>query len=70
MSTYNEHLEFLKRQEVGAIAELQGFISAQWANQVTPYSNLDPYAQQRFEHGYEDGKAILVVERTERETNP
>jgi hypothetical protein len=70
MSTYNEHLAFLRKQEVGAIAELQGFVSAQWADTVKPYSNLDLYAQQRFTQGYEDGKAILEVERTERETNP
>ena len=70
MSTYAEHRAWLQKMEAGAIAELQGFISARWATKPAPYSHENPYAQQRFEQGYEDGKAILSVERTERETNP
>jgi hypothetical protein len=70
MSTYVEHLEWLKKQERGAIAELQGFIWANLSATCLPYSQYDPYEQQRFEQGFEDGKAILAVERSERETNP
>jgi len=69
MVTYNEHLAWLKQQQVGAMAEFHGFINAQWATKPAPYSQ-DPYVQQRFESGYEDGKMMLSVDRTERETNP
>jgi hypothetical protein len=62
MVTYNEHLDWLKRQVLGAEAEVQGFLSAAVTDRLLPFSK-DPYLQQRFAQGYEDGRMKLLDER-------
>ena len=74
--TYQEHLDFLIKQEAGARAERYGFVDAKMANATAgmPLSRPVPqwsipiisdYEQMRYKQGYEDGKAMLSIERTE-----
>jgi hypothetical protein len=63
MVTYDEHLAWLKRQVLGAEAEVQGFLSAAVTDRLLPFSK-DPYLQQRFAMGYEDGRMKLIDQRT------
>ena len=58
--TYQEHLEFLVKQEMGARAERYGFVDAR-LHVTAPFSG-DPYEQQRYQQGYEDGKVMLSVQ--------
>lgn len=58
--TYDAHLEWLIRQEAGARAERYGFVDARLSI-TAPFSG-DPYEQQRYQQGYEDGKIMLNVE--------
>ena len=59
--TYDEHLEFLIRQERGARAERQGFLDAKsfptWTNPVN--FTKDEKEQQRYNMGWENGKTML-----------
>ena len=58
--TYDEHLQFLIRQEEGARAERYGFFDAQL--QVTVTQTFDSkYELMRYQQGYEDGTAMLSV---------
>ena len=62
--SYDEHLAFLVRQEMGARAERYGFVDAK-LHVTTGVSELmfsSEYEQMRYQQGYEDGKAILSVE--------
>lgn len=60
--TYDEHLEFLIRQERGARAERQGFLDAKsfkdWTKPVT--FTKDEKEQARYNMGWENGKAMLT----------
>lgn len=58
--TYDEHLDWLRRQELGARAERYGFVDAR-LKITAPFSG-DSYEQQRYQMGYEDGKIMLQVE--------
>lgn len=71
IASYQEHLDFLIRQEAGARAERYGFVDAKMANATAgmPLSRPVPqwsipiisdYEQMRYKQGYEDGKAILM----------
>ena len=59
--SYEEHLAFLRRQELGARAERYGFVDARLSI-TAPFSG-DAYEQQRYQQGYEDGKIMLQVEQ-------
>ena len=60
--SYQEHLDFLIRQEAGARAERYGFVDAKllFAGTIEMFEN--EYERMRYQQGYEDGKAILSVE--------
>lgn len=58
--TYQEHLEWLIRQEAGARAERYGFVDARL--KITAKFSGDSYEQQRYQQGYADGKIMLQVE--------
>lgn len=62
--SYQEHLQWLIRQEVGALAERYGFEGAKFYPALLTFSS-DEYEQMRYRQGYEDGRSMLATERTE-----
>ena len=56
--TYDEHLQFLIRQEEGARAERYGFFDAKLSVTVTQTFDSE-YELMRYRQGYEDGKALV-----------
>lgn len=64
MVTYDEHLEWLIRQERGARAERQGFLDAKSFPDWTKPVNFtkDEREQQRYNLGWENGKTMLKVD--------
>ena len=64
--TYQQHLEIRRRWMQGAEAEFWGWVGAK-EKKLLPYSK-DPYLQQRYEQGREDGQTALMCDalRTER----
>lgn len=58
MISYDQHLEFLIRQSIGARSELQGFRDAKEFERLHVFSS-DKYEQGRYADGYHDGKAKL-----------
>lgn len=61
MVTYDEHLEFLVKQEMGARAERTGFQMARQCKSALTYSSNE-YEQRRYAQGFEDGHAMLMQE--------
>jgi uncharacterized membrane protein len=59
--TYEAHLEFLIKQEMGARAERYGFVDAKLCVAV-PLPFDSEYETMRYQQGYEDGKAIFEIE--------
>jgi hypothetical protein len=57
--TYDEHLAFLVKMEMGARAERYGFVDAKLPVPVTVLFGDDTYEQMRYRQGYEDGKMLL-----------
>ena len=58
--SYQEHLDWLIRQEAGARAERYGFFDARL--HVTVTQTFDSkYELMRYQQGYEDGTAMLSV---------
>lgn len=66
MVTYDEHLEWLIRQERCARAERQGFLDAKsfpdWTKPVV--FTKDEREQQRYNLGWENGKTMLENGKT------
>lgn len=57
---YQERLEWLIRQQIGARAERYGFVDAS-LGVTAPFSG-DDYEQMRYKQGFDDGRAILEIE--------
>ena len=58
---YQEHLEWLIRQEAGARAERYGFVDARLhVNVPMPFDS--EYETMRYRQGHEDGKAMIACE--------
>ena len=66
-ATYDEHLEWLIRQERGARAERQGFVDAksfpEWTKPVA--FTKDEREQQRYHLGWENGQTMLKCEKAQ-----
>ena len=62
--SYQDHLDWLIRQEAGARAERYGFEGAKLYPALLTFSS-DEYEQMRYRQGYEDGQSMLSTERTE-----
>ena len=57
---YQEHLDWLHRQEAGARAERYGFVDAKAVSVTAGPMRFDTdYEQMRYRQGCEDGKAML-----------
>lgn len=59
--TYQKHLEWLIRQEMGARAERYGFVDAR-LHVAVPQPFDSEYETMRYQQGYEDGKAMIACE--------
>ena len=66
MTSYDEHLAWLVKQEMGARAERQGFLDAQTFDKLMVFSQ-NRYEQSRYADGYQNGKAILRFGKKEVE---
>lgn len=65
--TFDEHLEFLIRQEMGARAERMGFVDAKaiLAGLAEEMVCCSDYEQMRYRQGVENGTAMLTCGTTE-----
>ena len=59
--SYEEHLEFLERQIIGAIAEKYGFVDAKTGFRMKNHDSGE--AAKRYEKGLADGLAKLMQEQ-------
>lgn len=69
MKSYNEHLAFLTKMEIGSRAERVGFQMAKEIRDLgkdhpnrVPQFSQEPYEQERFQCGLLDGWAMFIVQ--------
>jgi len=60
MTKYDDHKAKRQQWMKGAEAEYHGFCSAQFATRCLECYSHDPYIQQRFTQGYEEGIMCLL----------